>query len=128
MTTELLRVSGLSVGYGDVPVLTDVDLRVERGEWVAVIGSNGVGKSTLPARLTDREEALPLICDSPSTIMVVAEFLTHPEDTPLCEESCEEENGSGCAPLGPKAFLFALFGSIVSFDHARIHPSEPRTE
>jgi len=47
LTTELLRVSGLSVGYGDVPVLTDVDLRVERGEWVAVIGSNGVGKSTL---------------------------------------------------------------------------------
>src|ERR1700751_3689669 len=47
MTTELLRVSHLSVGYGDIAVLTDVDLHVERGEWIAVIGSNGVGKSTL---------------------------------------------------------------------------------
>ena len=47
MTTDLLGVSRLSVGYGDAPVLRDVDLRVGRGEWVAVIGSNGVGKSTL---------------------------------------------------------------------------------
>ena len=47
MTTELLRVSEVSVGYGDAPVLTDVDLHVQRGEWVAVIGSNGAGKSTL---------------------------------------------------------------------------------
>jgi branched-chain amino acid transport system ATP-binding protein len=47
MTTELLRVSGLWTGYGDAPVLRDVDLHVQRGEWVAVIGSNGVGKSTL---------------------------------------------------------------------------------
>jgi branched-chain amino acid transport system ATP-binding protein len=44
---ELLRVSGLSAGYGDVPVLHGVDLEVASGEWVAVIGSNGVGKSTL---------------------------------------------------------------------------------
>jgi branched-chain amino acid transport system ATP-binding protein len=47
MTTDLLRLSRLSVGYADVPVLGNVDLHVRRGEWVAVIGANGVGKSTL---------------------------------------------------------------------------------
>jgi branched-chain amino acid transport system ATP-binding protein len=45
--TVLLRVSRLTAGYGDLQVLWGIDLQVGHGEWVAVIGSNGVGKSTL---------------------------------------------------------------------------------
>jgi branched-chain amino acid transport system ATP-binding protein len=44
---SLLSVDNVTAGYGDVKVLWGVDLRVERGEIVALIGSNGVGKSTL---------------------------------------------------------------------------------
>jgi branched-chain amino acid transport system ATP-binding protein len=47
MTADLLRVSRLAAGYGDLQVLWGIDLHVGAGEWVAVIGSNGVGKSTL---------------------------------------------------------------------------------
>ena len=47
MSAELLRVRGLSVGYGDVALLRDVDLHVGPGECIALIGSNGVGKTTL---------------------------------------------------------------------------------
>ena len=43
----LLSVEGLRGGYGASPVLLGVDLAVETGEVVAVIGRNGVGKSTL---------------------------------------------------------------------------------
>ena len=43
----LLSVEGLRGGYGASPVLLGVDLNVGRGEVVAVIGRNGVGKSTL---------------------------------------------------------------------------------
>ena len=43
----LLAVHGLRSGYGGKPVLQGVDLEVQRGEIVAVIGRNGVGKSTL---------------------------------------------------------------------------------
>lgn len=43
----LLEVEGLTAGYGAQPVLHDVSLRVERNEFVAVIGANTAGKSTL---------------------------------------------------------------------------------
>ena len=47
MTEPLLRVEGLSVGYGEVQVLWDVSLEVMPGEIVALVGANGAGKSTL---------------------------------------------------------------------------------
>jgi len=43
----LLSVRELRCGYGGKPVLQGVDLDVSAGEIVAVIGRNGVGKSTL---------------------------------------------------------------------------------
>lgn len=47
MTETLLDVKGLRGGYGGKPVLQGIDLSVSKGEIVAVIGRNGVGKSTL---------------------------------------------------------------------------------
>lgn len=43
----LLKVSGLRAGYGKVPVLHGVDLHVDEGEILGVLGHNGMGKSTL---------------------------------------------------------------------------------
>ncbi|BAF88111.1 ABC transporter ATP-binding protein [Azorhizobium caulinodans ORS 571] len=43
----MLEVRGLRAGYGAVEVLRGIDLQVKAGEIIAVLGSNGVGKTTL---------------------------------------------------------------------------------
>lgn len=45
--TSLLRAHGLTAGYGKQRVLSDVNLQVEAGEIVGVLGHNGAGKTTL---------------------------------------------------------------------------------
>ncbi|MEP6855681.1 MAG: ABC transporter ATP-binding protein [Pedococcus sp.] len=47
MSDHTLEVAGLSAWYGEAQVLTEVDLRVEPGEVVTLVGRNGAGKTTL---------------------------------------------------------------------------------
>jgi branched-chain amino acid transport system ATP-binding protein len=50
--SAMLAVQGLHAGYGKTEVLRGIDLAVRPGEIVAVLGSNGVGKSTLNRTLS----------------------------------------------------------------------------
>jgi len=43
----MLELKGIRAGYGRLPVLFDVDLVVEPGEWLTLVGANGSGRSTL---------------------------------------------------------------------------------
>ncbi|HVW34914.1 MAG TPA: ABC transporter ATP-binding protein [Acidimicrobiia bacterium] len=43
----MLELRGIRAGYGRLPVLFDVDLTVEAGQWMTVVGANGAGRSTL---------------------------------------------------------------------------------
>lgn len=43
----MLELRGIRAGYGRLPVLFDLDLSVEAGEWLTVVGANGAGRSTL---------------------------------------------------------------------------------
>jgi branched-chain amino acid transport system ATP-binding protein len=44
---ELLRVEGLSAGYGEAKVIANLDLALDDGQSLALLGRNGVGKTTL---------------------------------------------------------------------------------
>ena len=43
----LLRVNDLSISYGNIVAIREINLKVEKGEIVTLIGANGAGKSTL---------------------------------------------------------------------------------
>lgn len=43
----LISINNLTAGYDSRPVLTDVNCKIERGEWIGIIGPNGGGKTTL---------------------------------------------------------------------------------
>lgn len=45
--SPLLKIEGLTAGYGDVQVLWGIDLEVAAGAITCIVGSNGAGKSTL---------------------------------------------------------------------------------
>ena len=47
MAMPVLEVTGLAKRYAEAIVFSDVDLQVEPGEFIAVMGESGVGKSTL---------------------------------------------------------------------------------
>ncbi|SEO46525.1 ABC transporter ATP-binding protein [Aquisalimonas asiatica] len=96
MTTEadsLLSVEHLTAGYGNTSVLQDVGFRVGQGEIVAVIGRNGVGKTTLMKTL------MGLVKHREGTLRLNGEDLG-PLDTHQ-----RARRGIGYIPQGREVFL-----------------------
>ncbi|MBF0220113.1 MAG: ABC-F family ATPase, partial [Gammaproteobacteria bacterium] len=59
-----LNVEGLSKGYGDKPLFSGFDLLVEVGDRIAIIGPNGIGKTTLLRTLIHTQQGGSLTPDS----------------------------------------------------------------
>jgi ATPase subunit of ABC transporter with duplicated ATPase domains len=54
---SVVRIDGLCKSYGDKDVLVDVTMEAERGDRLAIIGANGIGKSTLLKIMVGQVEA-----------------------------------------------------------------------
>ena len=58
MANTLLKIGGLKVAYGGIKAVKGVDLQVDEGELVTLIGSNGAGKTTTMKAITG---SLPMV-------------------------------------------------------------------
>ena len=59
MSEKVLEINGLNCGYGSVQILYDIDLYVDKGEFVTIIGPNGCGKSTLIKTILESPLIIP---------------------------------------------------------------------
>jgi branched-chain amino acid transport system ATP-binding protein len=99
---SLLTARGLCVGYGQVPVVHDLDISVREGEVVALLGSNGAGKTTTLLALSG------YLSPTKGTV----EWLGRPARSPL-HRRCKE--GMGFVPETRSA----IFGLTV-LDNLRL--------
>jgi ABC-type branched-subunit amino acid transport system ATPase component/ABC-type branched-subunit amino acid transport system permease subunit len=100
--TALLDASGVNVSYGQLQILFDVDLSVADGEIVALLGTNGAGKSTI----------LKAICG-----LAPHDGKVRIGDTDLSGRSAEQIVRSGVALMpGGKA----IFPTLSVADHLRL--------
>ncbi|QIZ05460.1 ABC transporter ATP-binding protein [Priestia megaterium] len=42
----LLRTEHVEIGYGKKTIVSDIDIKIHKGEWISIVGENGSGKST----------------------------------------------------------------------------------
>ncbi len=91
----VFRLKNLSKGYGDRTLFSDVNLNVEGGERIAILGDNGTGKSTFLKCLLGEEDCVGKIQFGPTVkwgyLPQIIHF-DHPErtlyDTMLYEKNC----------------------------------------
>ena len=96
----MLEIEHLAVGYGDVGVLWDCSLRIDRGEVVTLLGANGAGKTTLMraiSRIVNSTSGRMMlegtdITKVPSKNVVDAGIAHVPEGRKLWPEMTVEEN------------------------------------
>ncbi len=75
-----IEAKNLSFSYGDRPVLHDISFRVEPGEFLSILGPNGVGKSTLfrcVLGLLSGYSGQVLVCGRDARTMTVQEAAKH---------------------------------------------------
>jgi branched-chain amino acid transport system ATP-binding protein len=81
MSENILRVAGLKVAYGGIKAVKGVDLEVNKGELVTLIGANGAGKTTTLKAITG---TLPA-CKVEGTISYLSQPLRGTESFKMVE-------------------------------------------
>ena len=65
MVRELIRLDDVHRAFGAVKVLDGVNLRIEEGDRIGVVGHNGAGKTTLLRTISDQEQDIGDISFAP---------------------------------------------------------------
>ncbi|HHB83829.1 MAG TPA: ABC transporter ATP-binding protein, partial [Devosia sp.] len=79
---SLLTIKDLSLKIGDAQILSDIDLRVDKGEIVGVIGESGSGKSMTALSIM---QLLPLSSDVGGSVRLNGEELLEKSEPEMCD-------------------------------------------
>ena len=89
MVRELIRVEGVDRSFGPVDVLQDINLMINDGERVGIVGHNGAGKTTLLNTISEQQQDVGDIDFAPGIRLA---YLTQIRDIES-DSSIEEELG-----------------------------------
>jgi branched-chain amino acid transport system ATP-binding protein len=103
---ELLSVDGLTVAYGPVQAVRGVSIRVEAGEAVAIVGSNGAGKTSLMRAIAGLQPSRGVVRLGGTTISGIP---------------AHKRNGAGLA-LVPEGRL--LFNSLTVLENLKVSAAQ----
>jgi len=107
--SDLLQIDRLSAGYGEAIVLSGIDLSVAEGEALAVLGRNGMGKTTLINSIVGvtRQFGGRILLDGKDIIHMPPERRAHsgigwvPQERNIFRSLTVEENLTAVARPGP---------------------------
>jgi ABC transport system ATP-binding/permease protein len=104
-TQKLIEAEGISKKYGDKTIFSNIDVRLGRGSRIALLGPNGVGKSTLLRILIGREEPTDGVVKRASDLKV----------------QLFEQQRESLDPEATVADAIAPGGDMLDFRGSRIH-------
>jgi branched-chain amino acid transport system ATP-binding protein len=110
MNQPLLEARGLTIGYGSMPVVRQIDLHVQRGEVVALLGPNGAGKTTTLSALSG---ALP---------PMHGEISLH--GTPATKTPLHKRARAGLGYVSEQRSIFTQLSVAANLKVARCDPEE----
>ncbi len=114
MVRELIRLEDVHRAFGAVTVLDGINLRIDEGDRIGVVGHNGAGKTTLLRTISDQDQDVGDIAFAPGLrIAYLTQVRDIDEDATLEEElnrrghqfkELEEEISSIEAQMADPAF------------------------
>jgi branched-chain amino acid transport system ATP-binding protein/urea transport system ATP-binding protein len=106
---DLLNVKNIQSGYGRIPILFGIDLSIAEGEFVGILGHNGMGKSTLLRTLMGHIPA------TAGTITFAGTDVTR------ASPAARSRSGIGYVPQGRQ-----IFPALSVIDNLRVAASRAR--
>lgn len=128
----LLEIKNLNAGYGDLQILRDINITVEEGEIVALLGSNGAGKTTFMRTVVGLNKAWngeiimqgKNLANSPSTEIVKSGISIVPEGRRLFAGMTVTENlemGAFCNRRDIKGKIEKIFSIFPRLFERKTH-------